>query len=505
MSLRSRLDFEVSYALNTLLILSAGVGAAPSFQFGLGACEDLLEELLDVLEENSFRGDAAEGNSVAATQSLDQLLFEDVGASTSRPSKRARRHGGIDALPTYRDWIAAAAEEEAELQIWRRRRSTRSRSTAGSVLNGVAGSEVESHASSSALSSYDAPDGTISTNGVLSENERSSEKKAVTALTILTILKNFSTMPENLFFFNNTPRLLVFWLRCVRAMHTASGHPPKMMTNKSMLQSLTLAARRCSRRSKHFGYAKNRLSSSPTSRAKRFLCAIKRHRRYGRSSTCLPRSSSKLEPSKKWTMLLEIAELAASLPPGAPAPPVIRRTPYHADLALDALSKLALPDENRQVLGDLVDGPDLERLVTEIIRMLPMTAADFKVLNTEHRLGYCERLSMCLYNLAFLSPPTTKLALRRIPGLSGIILRIVKKLARATPEFSRNPFSVLCRRLVEALRLISDGQDMFGAPRTVRVWFLGCDRVGRREWRVGKKQVGLLLSEEEGVVEIWYE
>jgi hypothetical protein len=194
----------------------------------------------------------------------------------------------------------------------------------------------------------------------------------------------------------------------------------------------------------------------------------------------------------------EIADLAATLPPGAAAPPVIRRTPYHADLALDALSKLALPDDNREVMGEVLSGEDIERVVDELIKMLPMTEADFKVLSTEHRLGYCERLAMCLYNLAFLAPPPVKLRLRKRPGLAGIVLRIVKKLARVTPEFSRNPFSVLCRRLVEALRLISDGQDMFGAPALLG-FGLGESNAASS---LGKKQIGLLLNDEDGVVDI---
>src|SRR5699024_10353693 len=60
MSLESRLSFEVSYAINTLLILSAGVDASPHFQLPLAQCDNLLDVLLDVLIENAFESTAAE-------------------------------------------------------------------------------------------------------------------------------------------------------------------------------------------------------------------------------------------------------------------------------------------------------------------------------------------------------------------------------------------------------------------------------------------------------------
>lgn len=497
MSLRSRLDFEISYALNTLLILSAGVGAASSFQLGLASCEDLLEELLDVLEESSFQ----KMDESDAEDSLGRRLPQNGAhaSSSRRPAKRARCQGGIDALPTYRDWIAAAAEEEAELKIWKRRKATRSRSTAGSVLSG--GSELDSFASSSAASSRETLDEIISTNGVQSEHERSTEKKAVLALTILTVLKNFSAMPENTYFFNNTPRLLrVLAQLCqtdaerVRAAQASDGEDADDRDGSEDGEGTVFTTLEALRVRKEVLMIVSNLAGE--------ALTLRHQDRETVRALFELLASFILEAGAVEEMdhAAEIAELAATLPPGASAPPVIRRIPYHADLALDALSKLALPDENREVLCDLIDGRDLERLVSEMVRMLPMTEADFKVLNTEHRLGYCERLSMCLYNLAFLAPPSVKLRLRRIPGLSGMVLRIVKKLARATPEFSRNPFSVLCRRLVEALRLISEGQDMFGAPALLGFGF--ADASASASASMGKKQVGMLLNDEEGVVEI---
>ncbi len=49
---------------------------------------------------------------------------------------------------------------------------------------------------------------------------------------------------------------------------------------------------------------------------------------------------------------------------------------------------------------------------------------------------------------------------------------------------------------MEALRLISDGRDMFGAPALLGLGF----RVKGGE--TGKREVGLLVTDEEGVVEV---
>lgn len=482
MSLRSRLDFEVSYALNALLILSAGVGAAPNFQFGLAACEDLLDELLEVLTESCF-------------VSKDEEMSQGLGAlqAATRPAaKRVRREAGIASMPTYRDWITAAAEEEAELRIWRRRKVPRSRSAAGSVAG--SGSE-RSFASSSTAFSQDVLDGTISTNGVESEHERSTEKRAACALTVLTILKNFSTMPENTAFFNGTPALLQTLVKLcqsdaerVRAM--ALGEEADQDDGDTASTVFTTAE--ALRVRKEVVVIVSNLAGEALSLRRQSAETVKALFELLASFVFDAAAVEEIDHAA------EIADLAATLPPGAAAPPVIRRTPYHADLALDALSKLALPDDNREVMGEVLAGEDIERVVDELIKMLPMTEADFKVLSTEHRLGYCERLAMCLYNLAFLAPPPVKLRLRNRPGLAGIVLRIVKKLARVTPEFSKNPFSVLCRRLVEALRLISDGQDMFGAPALLG-FGLGESNAASS---LGKKQIGLLLNDEDGVVNI---
>ena len=56
MSLRSRISNEVSYALTTLALISTMKGQTPGTGFPIAQCEDLMEELLDLLEEEAFDG-----------------------------------------------------------------------------------------------------------------------------------------------------------------------------------------------------------------------------------------------------------------------------------------------------------------------------------------------------------------------------------------------------------------------------------------------------------------
>jgi SWI/SNF chromatin-remodeling complex subunit SWI1 len=72
MSLRSRISTEVSYALTTLTLISTMKGQAPGTGFPIAQCEDLMEELLDLLEEEAFDGvvDALESSAAADSPTI---------------------------------------------------------------------------------------------------------------------------------------------------------------------------------------------------------------------------------------------------------------------------------------------------------------------------------------------------------------------------------------------------------------------------------------------------
>lgn len=56
LSIRSRLSTELSYALTTFSLLSTMKGQSPGSGFPINQCQDLLDEVLDLLEDTAFDG-----------------------------------------------------------------------------------------------------------------------------------------------------------------------------------------------------------------------------------------------------------------------------------------------------------------------------------------------------------------------------------------------------------------------------------------------------------------
>lgn len=67
MSLRSRISTEISYALTTLSLISTMKGQVQGTGFPVAQCEDLMEELLDLLEDEAFDGVPDQANQLADT------------------------------------------------------------------------------------------------------------------------------------------------------------------------------------------------------------------------------------------------------------------------------------------------------------------------------------------------------------------------------------------------------------------------------------------------------
>lgn len=559
MSIRSRLETEVAYALNALQILSAGTGAPSNFQFLLAPCEDLLDELLELLEECAY------GH-------LDEEEEMRVGGATAaRRRDKRKRTNGVALLnghacgekeetdleaeiqrSTYRDWVQAATEEAEEMRLWRRRKLPRSQSAAGDGAEEGQGSAVMANGTPSTPMVVDGASDGVQVNGrtrtsdalraeqaqlddkewQIAEEERRLERAAGISLCVINILRNFSMMPDNVDYMTGQQRLLDLLAKLCRSDDEIESYPAFDEESEDGIgldeegpQGQGVVSSR---------KAKKARRSTIFTRAeilrvrKDVLVTVanlsgERLQLQGRSdetvvslfdllssfiydagaleeSECTPEQSHPFQAMQQ-------AHLG-SLSRG------VRRIPHYADVALDAFSRLALPDSNREIIAHAVNLGKLAQLGTELVRLLPVTEADFQLLKTEPRLAYVERIAMGLYNLAFLAPPRVKARLRAAPGFAGIVFRIVKRLMRAVPDFNRNPFGVLCRRLIEALRLISDGADLFGAPALLGFGFDSAPAIPNDPGSGGGggvgiangfaragRQAGLLLDEEQAVVE----
>lgn len=136
--------------------------------------------------------------------------------------------------------------------------------------------------------------------------------------------------------------------------------------------------------------------------------------------------------------------------------PASVRIPHYLDLGLAAFAHVTLIDTNRAILSRLASPALLERLFDTLIRLVPVSEADFQVLTHEHGLVHVHNLVMSLYNLAFLSPPELKLALRANPAYVRSLLRVVRRLSgTGATDAAAQTFQPLLERCIAILHLLS--------------------------------------------------
>ncbi|GAA5919201.1 hypothetical protein JCM1841_002499 [Sporobolomyces salmonicolor] len=146
---------------------------------------------------------------------------------------------------------------------------------------------------------------------------------------------------------------------------------------------------------------------------------------------------------------------APSLASRLPQPSSIR-IPHYVDLGLATFARVTLLDANRSIVSRVASHGTLERLFDSLIRLLPVSEADFQIMTHEVGLVYVENLAMSLYNLAFLAPAELKLKLRAQPGYIRSLLRIIRRLAGTAPDSaSTAAFHQLTDRCIATLQLLN--------------------------------------------------
>lgn len=143
-----------------------------------------------------------------------------------------------------------------------------------------------------------------------------------------------------------------------------------------------------------------------------------------------------------------------------PSPPLL------AEVALDFLTKIAQPDQNRERFAKLVSQADQWRLFEALIHRMPVTDRDYKIATLESWYGYMEKLIFSIYCMVFMATPAVKLKIRKSPsiGFTSIFLRLIKRYTiQIQPEY-RPIFAMTARRAVEAMKLVDEGKDSFETP-----------------------------------------
>ena len=168
--------------------------------------------------------------------------------------------------------------------------------------------------------------------------------------------------------------------------------------------------------------------------------------------------------------------------------------------ALEAFSKLAASDANREILSR-VPSEELVSLFTGLIRLFPSSPHAVEAMRSvEDYLGYTESLALSLYSLAFLAPLPTRAAMRSVPGSIGVLTRIIYDNISQGYDFKTNPFGILCRRLCETLGVLNGTVSASGGVE--RIGF-SAGSGGGKGWKFASQVVetGWLASEHERLME----
>lgn len=134
------------------------------------------------------------------------------------------------------------------------------------------------------------------------------------------------------------------------------------------------------------------------------------------------------------------------------------------DIALEALTAVAQPDSNRQVLAKALPVPVMWRTFTALVHRLPVSDADFALVARDAWFAYTEKLLFAMYSLAFFASPATKARLARDRALAvrSVLMRLVHRLMITSgSQDVRQWNSAPVRRAIETLKVLEDAADPF--------------------------------------------
>lgn len=433
MSLQSGLTFEVSYALNALLILSAGVDGGASYQLLLEPCEQLLDVLLDVLLEHAFESADAVHERLARDESgaLDAAALQSLGVLCH------------DQL-SYCDATELALQDEGAVRLPR-----------------------SAHA----------------------------ERRAAVVQTVLVILRNAAVMPDNAGYLAAHARFLPVLALVARAAQLDPRWTDGARCDAAYtLRDLSLA--------ELLGVRKDVLTVVLALSGE--ALDVSEHAPLT-AATLLDTlrffilDASEFEAREAPPLLLE--RLTAATPN---AQAMLYQVPHHAHLALQALSCFALPDANREALARWVPSDVLVQLAVQLLRLLPVDVPDFRRLASASRLEYAEAAAFCLFHVVYMAPPAARQAIREAPGVVRILFRAAKRLLQNVRDYTHNPYGLLCRRLIETLRVLGKKDDAFGAPPLLGMYWPAVDDADTRgsAGAHAEARSDALLDEDDAVVDL---
>lgn len=382
MSIRSRLSTELSYALTTFTLLSTMRGQTEGSGFPIFQCPDLLDELLDLLEDEAFDGNA----DVAETPLADDAY-----------------------IVTHRDLLNTVRDEESQPFASLEQRQ-----------------------------------------GVKNPDLGPKQRRGNIILAVSNILRNLSIIEDNSQFLARHPRMLDLLLRTCRTVGERGGPPRAVAPMLSLTDLITIRKDALSiiiNVGAHIRFPSPAAPSADTLRlANRMFELI---------------ASFLVDPTDSVSPVAWLKQV------GLPSSGILK-PPSSCDIALEAFTRLAQLDSNRQVLSKAISQARLWQLFEALVHRLPIVENDYQLLGQEPWLSYLEKNVMALYSLAFLAPPDLKAKIKTDRSLSfcRVVIRMVQKCLVYNGAQSRQWFFVAARRAVEAMKLIDDGDDAFDTTQS---------------------------------------
>lgn len=155
-----------------------------------------------------------------------------------------------------------------------------------------------------------------------------------------------------------------------------------------------------------------------------------------------------------------------SIPPQEARPSSV----LSVERALEAFGRLALPDNNREVIASAVPTNELVELFGGLIKLFPLTPRDIEAMRSiENCLARTELIALSVYSLSFLAPTAARSEMRAVPGATSTLTRFIYDLSprgrnasgaapggkQSAANKDPSPFSHLVARLAETLGVLN--------------------------------------------------
>ncbi|KAF8140115.1 hypothetical protein EV363DRAFT_1393035 [Boletus edulis] len=272
-------------------------------------------------------------------------------------------------------------------------------------------------------------------------------------LAVMNIIRNLSVIPDNMHFMARHERTLELVLRVCEVVVPEDGGPPRPASPALSIPNVINIRKDVLNIMSNLSVMFSFPQATPPSESTTRICT----RIFRLVASILIEPADAIPP----TQMLKLG----GIPFHNCKPPSL------SDVALDVFTRIAHLDHNRKIFSLVIPQQWLWRLLETLVHRLPVSDPDFAFISRESWLSYLEKVTMAIYALAFLSPPELKKKIKSDRSLhfSQIMLRVAQRFSatNASPE-TRQWFLSTARRVIEAMKAVDGGEDVFDTSQTTQ-------------------------------------